>query len=179
MDEQSNAGRRTERNPGRCRGDHNGASVSGDRRVADLITRLDAARRAHGHQMDLGTADLRILWMFSDDRARTLKEIAEELRLEQSTVNRQINAALNAGLLRRDRRAGSAAHEFSASAEGERAFEADVEKSMAAYHLGLEALGTDIDEFLAGFSRFVEAYGQAVRPVPSGETEEPDADRTQ
>lgn len=179
MDERSSARRRTARNSGRCQGDHSDASVPGDRRVADLITRLDAARRAHGHQMDLGTADLRILWMFSDNRARTLKEIAEELRLEQSTVNRQINAALNAGLLRRERRAGSAAHEFSASAEGERAFEADVEKSMAAYHLGLEALGTDIEDFLAGFSRFVQAYGDAVRPESRDETGEPGAGSTQ
>ena len=179
MDKQSNVGREPARSPGRCREDHNDASVSGDRRIADLITRLDAARRAHGHQMDLGTADLRILWMFSDNRARTLKEIAEELRLEQSTVNRQINAALNAGLLRRDRRAGSAAHEFSASVEGERAFEADVAKSLAAYRSGLEALGTDIEDFLAGFSRFVQAYGQAVRPDPSGETGEPGEGRTQ
>lgn len=167
------------RSLGECRGDDSDAPVPGDRRVADLIVRLDAARRAHGHQMDLGTADLRILWMFSDNRARTLKEIAEELRLEQSTVNRQINAALNAGLLRRDRRVGSTAHEFSASAEGEQAFEADVAKFMAAYHSGLEALGPDVEDFLAGFSRFVQAYGRAVGPDPSGETGEPGEDRTQ
>ncbi|GAA1949042.1 hypothetical protein GCM10009689_32920 [Brevibacterium antiquum] len=117
--------------------------------------------------------------MFSDNRARTLKEIAEELRLEQSTVNRQINAALNTGLLHRNRRASSAAHEFSASAEGQRVFEADVAKSMAAYHSGLEALGPDSEDFLADFSRFVQAYGQAVRPDPSVETGEPGEGRTQ
>ncbi|NED61636.1 MarR family transcriptional regulator, partial [Streptomyces sp. SID10244] len=34
-----------------------------------------------------------ILWVLSDGRPRTLRELSEELDLEQSTVNRQVNAA--------------------------------------------------------------------------------------
>ncbi|MGO2862349.1 MAG: MarR family winged helix-turn-helix transcriptional regulator [Brevibacterium sp.] len=140
------------------------AGLPRDRRIAALVTRLDRARRAQSNQMDLGTADLRILWMFSDDKPRTLKEIAAELGLEQSTVNRQINSAMAAGLLQRSRRPGSAAHEISPTPEGIRAFEADVEKSLAAFGAGLEALGERADEFLADLTQFVSAYDRTVRP---------------
>lgn len=140
--------------------------------------------------MDLGIADLRILWLFSDHRARTLKEIAEELHLEQSTVNRQINAALSAGLVQRERRVGSHAYEFSRSAEGERAFESDVAKSLNAFRAGLDAVGDDAEAFLVGFTRFVDAYAEAVHSdsgageggtpsgVESGPLTEEDHDRS-
>lgn len=114
--------------------------------------------------MHLGTADLRILWMFADDQPRTLKEIASELRLEQSTVNRQINAAMAVGLLQRSRRPGSPAHEISRTEKGIQAFEDDVAKSLAAFTSGLDALGDRVDDFLADLTRFVEAYDSAVRP---------------
>ena len=114
--------------------------------------------------MHLGTADLRILWMFADDQPRTLKEIATELRLEQSTVNRQINAAMAEGLLQRSRRPGSPAQEISRTEKGIQAFEDDVAKSLSAFTSGLDALGDRVDGFLADLTRFVEAYDGAVRP---------------
>lgn len=77
------------------------------RRMGALVTRLERIRRMQTNQMDLGTADLRILWLFADGRSRTLKEISADLNLEQSTVNRQINAAINEGLLQRSRRPGA------------------------------------------------------------------------
>lgn len=139
-----------------------------DRRIATLVTLLDRARRAQANQMDLGTADLRILWMFSDETPRTLKEIAAALRLEQSTVNRQINAAMDAGLLQRARRPGSPAHEISPTDKGRRAFEDDVAKSLTAFDSGLAALGDRVEEFLTDFTAFVDAYDQAVRPEAHG-----------
>ncbi|MGV9711497.1 MarR family winged helix-turn-helix transcriptional regulator [Gordonia sp. NPDC003424] len=42
-----------------------------------------------------------ILWILSDGRARTLRELSEELDLDQSTVNRQVNAAIRHGYLER------------------------------------------------------------------------------
>lgn len=112
--------------------------------------------------MELGTADLRILWMFADRKPRTLKEIAAELSLEQSTVNRQINAAMAEGLLRRSRRSGGSAHEISRTEKGARIFEDDVATALTAYASGLDALGDRVDDFLADFTRFVAAYGSAV-----------------
>lgn len=155
---------RTTRNPTEEWASPVAADLPDDRRVAALITHLDRARRMQSSQMALGTADLRILWMFADDQPRTLKEIAAELSLEQSTVNRQINAAMAEGLLQRSRRPGSPAHEISRTEKGVEVFEADVAKSLTAFTSGLDALGDRVDGFLADFTRFVEAYDSALRP---------------
>jgi len=131
--------------------------------MASLITHLERLRRAQLNQMDLGTADLRILWMFSDGRSRTLKQIAHDLGLEQSTVNRQINAAIAEGLLQRTRAEGSPAQLISPTDWGRQAFDDDVEKSLAALQTGLDALQGDALEFLDEFTRFVNAFDAGVR----------------
>lgn len=143
------------------------ADLPDDRKVAALISRLDRAQREQSRTMELGTADLRILWMFADGKSRTLKEIAAELSLEQSTVNRQINAAMAEGLLQRSRRSGDSAHEISRTEKGARIFEDDVVTALTAFASGLDALGDRVDDFLEDFTRFVAAYGSAVRPDDS------------
>lgn len=116
--------------------------------------------------MRLGTAALRLLWLFADGRARTLKEIAAELSLEQSTVNRQVNAALDSGLLERMRRSGGNAYEFDRTAEGRRVFEEDTGRSLGAYATALEAMGDDDAERLLQLAeRFVEHYRREVEPL--------------
>lgn len=133
-------------------------------RLAALLSRLDSHRRVQESTMRLGTADLRLLWLFTDGRARTLKEIATELQLEQSTVNRQVNAASASGLLERSRRPGGAAYQFDRTEEGSRAFEEGTEKSLGAYRAALDELGdADAEEFLALAQRFVEHYRHEVR----------------
>lgn len=115
--------------------------------------------------MRLGTADLRLLWLFADSRARTLKEIASELQLEQSTVNRQVNAALGSGLLERMRRRGGAAYEFDRTAEGRRAFERDTGNSLGAYAAALDAMGDrDAETFLELAQTFLDHYRSEVGP---------------
>lgn len=136
--------------------------------MAALITDLERLRRAQMSQMDLGTADLRILWMFSDGRARTLKQIAHDLELEQSTVNRQINAAIAEGLLERTREEGSPAQLISPSERGAAAFDGDVEKSLAALRLGLDAVDGDVTDFLDQFTRFVDAFDAGIRAADEG-----------
>lgn len=136
--------------------------------MAALITDLERLRRAQMSQMDLGMADLRILWMFSDGRARTLKQIAHDLELEQSTVNRQINAAIAEGLLERTREEGSPAQLISPSERGAAAFDGDVEKSLAALRLGLDAVDGDVTDFLDQFTRFVDAFDAGIRAADDG-----------
>lgn len=72
-------------------------------RLASLFHHLDRHRRALESTSTLGTAELRLLWLLSDGRPRTLREVPHELHLEQSTVNRQANAAVRAGHLQRTR----------------------------------------------------------------------------
>lgn len=112
--------------------------------------------------MRLGTADLRLLWLFADGRHRTLKEIAAELQLEQSTVNRQVNAAMVSGLLTRMRRKGSAAYEFDRTLDGRRVFEEDTGKSLGAYAAALDAMGDDAEAFLELAQDFLRHYRREV-----------------
>lgn len=110
--------------------------------------------------MALGAADLRILWLFTDGRARTMREIADELHLEQSTVNRQVNAAVDVKLLERSRPDGGGAYVFMRTPGGRVAFEADVALSLGGYRAALEAMGdAEASEFLRLLDRFTLAYG--------------------
>jgi DNA-binding MarR family transcriptional regulator len=138
-----------------------------DRRVAAALTRLDVHRRYAEHHSPLGVADGRLLWLLSDGRPRTLREIGDALRLEQSTVNRQVNAALHAGLVRRIAEPGRSARLLEPTPAGLEAFEAATAKALGAYAVGLGALGPDTDAFLDLLDRFVAAYGEALRDAES------------
>lgn len=136
------------------------------RRLAGMFRMLDRQRRDHEHAMSLGTADLRILWLFSDNVPRTLKEVAHALGLEQSTVNRQVNGAVAEGLLERNREPGDSAYRFSRTAAGRDAFEADVAISLGGYDAALEVMGEeDAATFLLLMDRYLDAYGAAVPRV--------------
>lgn len=125
------------------------------------IARLERGRRA-AETARYNHADGRLLWMFSDGVPRTLRMIAEELGLEQSTVNRQANAALKAGLLVRSREDGQNAWHFTASDAALSTFSREL-----GVHLGLldEALQAipedDRARFLEHFSAFADAYVEA------------------
>lgn len=123
------------------------------------LTRLDALRRAVEQQMSLGTADLRILCLLSDGRPRTLRQIDEELWLEQSTVNRQVNHAVAAGFVKRSRSEATGAYEFSATAEGVAAFEEDLRAFVGSCDEALSAIGdTDAAAFKKLTERFLAAF---------------------
>lgn len=140
-----------------------GAEAPPERRLAAVLSRLDRQRHVLESTMRLGTADLRLLWLFTDGRPRTLKEIAVELRLEQSTVNRQVNAAMSSGLLVRRRRPGGAAYEFDRTADGRRVFEQDTGISLGAYAAALDAMGgDDAEAFLVLAESFLGHYGREV-----------------
>lgn len=134
-----------------------------ERRLASALTRLDKERRALEGAQRLGTADLRLLWLLADDRPRTLREIAHELGLEQSTVNRQVNAALGVGLLERTRRAEGSAYEFTRTTHGKQTFGEVSDISMGAYATALHELGeADTELLVALLQRFLEHFRVAV-----------------
>lgn len=126
------------------------------------LTRLDALRRAAEQQMSLGTADLRILCLLSDGTSRTLRQIADELRLEQSTVNRQVNHAVTTGFVERSRSDPNGVYEFSATAEGVVAFEDDLRSFVGSYDAALSMIGTtDAAHFRELTERFLAAFDVA------------------
>lgn len=143
------------------------------RATAALLTRLNRHQRHHRQQQVLGDADLRILWLFYDERPRTLREISDALHLEQSTVNRQVNAAVTVGLLDRSRPEDGGAYVFARTTTGHDLFEADVAAALDGYREALEALGEpEATEFLRLLTRFTEAYRvvaeSADQPLPPG-----------
>ncbi|MGX1766981.1 MarR family winged helix-turn-helix transcriptional regulator [Dietzia sp. NPDC055340] len=140
-----------------------GPDAPAERRLAAILSRLDGQRRAMEGAMRLGTADLRLLWLLADGRARTLREIADELRLEQSTINRQVNAALASGYVERRRRDGGSAHEFERTDEGRRVFDADTARSLGAYASALSHMGPQGSETFLGLAHeFLDHYQREV-----------------
>ena len=139
------------------------ADLSADRRVASLVGRLEVHRRLAEDRSALNQSEGRLLWFLSDGGPRTLREIAEGLNLEQSTVNRQVNAALAAGHLRRFIEPGRSARLVEPTEEGLVVYEAASERALGAYADGLAALGDESERFLELLETFVGAYGVAVR----------------
>ncbi|MGV1010264.1 MAG: MarR family winged helix-turn-helix transcriptional regulator [Dermatophilaceae bacterium] len=127
--------------------------------MAWLLRRLDVARRVNEQPVDLGAADLRLLWLLSDGRPRTLADVAHELGLEQSTVNRQVHAALDQQLVCRYRDAGQTAWLLAATLDGTARFESAVRLITGAYENALGYLDpTARAQFVDGLRTFVEGY---------------------
>ena len=130
--------------------------------LAAALGRLDRAQRAAEAHAVLGVAEGRLLWLFSDHEPRTLRQVSEELGLEQSTVNRQVNAALASGLLRRFRPAGGPAYLVEATEDGLARFERDLERHLRLMDHALDALPPDARRAFPGLlATFVQAYGDA------------------
>lgn len=138
------------------------SQAAAERRLAGLMTRLDHARRQLDQQSTLGTSDMRLLWLFNDGGSRTLRQIAEQLGLEQSTVNRQVNAAVNHGLLVKTRERPGESYRLRRSTAGERQFEQALDETLGIYQHALDGLGADAEPFLLLLEHFVQTYQQAV-----------------
>jgi DNA-binding MarR family transcriptional regulator len=140
--------------------------LPGSRRVAAMFHSFDVARRVVEGATSLSAAELRLLWLLSDGRARTQREITSELNLDQSTVNRQVNAAIRAGHLKRvDDERGPAL--LTATKAGLRRYETEVEAVLDVMETALNSLGKGQQKFLESLAKFVEAYRAEVRPPGS------------
>ena len=139
------------------------------RRAAWLLTISAQQRRVVEQHIALNSADMRLLWLLNDGKPRTLREISEQLELEQSTVNRQVNAARTAGLVRRFREPGHTALLVGQSDEGRALFDRELARGLGPYAAALDALGEDADRFLDLLDRFVAAHGEAVHALPPRE----------
>lgn len=130
--------------------------------LATLVSRLDGLRRTVQQDARLGSADQRLMWLLSDHHPRTLRDIADALGLEQSTVNRQVNAALREGLVTRHRAPGRPAWQFTVTDEGLDRFRHDLDLGLGAYRAGLDAMPErDRRRFVALLARFVTEYRDA------------------
>lgn len=73
----------------------------------------------------LGASEFAILWALHESGPLTLRELADYLDLEQSTINRQANAAIKHGHLERFSVPGSLSRKVRPTTSGTRAFEHD------------------------------------------------------
>lgn len=71
------------------------------RELGDELMRLARRRTQDYPGSVLDTSAFRLLWLLTEGPPRTLRELTEELQLDQSTVNRQVNAAIKHGLVER------------------------------------------------------------------------------
>lgn len=130
--------------------------------LTDLAGELmRASRRRHANVADtvLDMSAFKLLWILADDRPRTLREIADELNLELSTINRQVNAAVRAGLLERFSVPDGPSRPVRATAEGKRLYEHDSAVHADLYRSVLAEMGADAARDLArGLRAFNDAY---------------------
>lgn len=134
-----------------------------ERRLASSLARLEVHRRVVDQQAPLGSADGRLLWLLGERGACTLREIADELGREQSTVNRQVNAAIDAGLVARVRDPDRAARLIEPAEAGSVALTAARRYSQELYRAGVAGMSAaEHETFLDLLERFVTDYGAAL-----------------
>ena len=142
--------------------------LTGRQQLARLLAHAERARRTVERVHDVPSAELRLLWLLSDGRERTLKEISDELALEQSTVNRQVGAAEARGHLSRHRADGAPAQLIARTPAGEEAFARASVIQLRALDAGISAVGDDYDLFFDTLERFVTAYDAAATQIEAG-----------
>lgn len=123
---------------------------------------FERVRRSVESGQQLKVAEGRLLWLLRDGEPRSLRRIAEELDLEQSTVNRQVHAALESGVVDRSRPQGSPTYVITMSEAGRSRFESDMERLLAVYDRAVAAVPLqEQDRFLEHLEAFVTALGDA------------------
>ncbi|RPA57349.1 MarR family transcriptional regulator [Gordonia oryzae] len=137
-----------------------------------MVEELDRFRRRkseHPAESVLERSAFAILLVLSDGRARTLRELADELDLEQSTVNRQVNAAITLGYLERFDVEGSMSRLIRPTKSGRAAFAHDGMLRVSR----LKQVFADLDPgtpevLLRELRAFNEAYDRTLRAEQRG-----------
>lgn len=111
--------------------------------LGDELLRLQRHRATVYDGVQLESSAFRLLWALADGEPRTLRQLAQHLDLEQSTINRQANAAIDAGLLERFEVEGRASRLLRPTPAGRAAYEHDGLIRAARYHRVLDLLGAE------------------------------------
>jgi DNA-binding MarR family transcriptional regulator len=127
--------------------------------LGNELMRVGRRRHTHVEGTELDMSAFKLLWILSDDQPRTLRELADELALELSTINRQVNAAVRAGLLERFSVPDSPSRPVRPTAEGRRLYEHDSAIHADLYRSVLAEMGAEEARELArGLRAFNDAY---------------------
>jgi DNA-binding MarR family transcriptional regulator len=111
--------------------------------LGDQLLRLQRRRRHVYEGVVLENSAFRLLWVLADGAPRTLRQLAGDLDLEQSTVNRQVNAAIGAGWLERYEVPGSASKLVRPTPAGVEAYQHDGLIRAETIRAALDTLGPE------------------------------------
>jgi DNA-binding MarR family transcriptional regulator len=134
------------------------------RGVGEQLLRISRRRvqAPEGVQLDLSA--FRILWLLVQRGPSTHREIGEELQLEQSTVSRQVKAAVAHGLVERAEAEGT--QRLQATEQGLEAYRADRQVRAAAFRAALAELGPSrVQRLLEDLMAFNDALERASSPT--------------
>ena len=113
------------------------------RELGDELMRLSRRRAQNYPGSQLDTSAFRLLWLLTEGASRTLRELADELQLDLSTVNRQVNAAIKHGLVERYAVPGSPSRLLRPTGAGTAAYVHDAALRAEVYQAVLDELGAD------------------------------------
>jgi DNA-binding MarR family transcriptional regulator len=140
------------------------------RALGDELIRLSRRRMTTYDDARLDNSAFKILWLLVETGPMTLKEIAEHLQLEQSTISRQVNAAIDHGLAERVPSEGGSARLVRVTASGEADYRHDGELRAAVWREALAELGADdATRVVADLQRLNDAFDRATG-CPPGST---------
>lgn len=127
--------------------------------LADELLRFSKRRHGAVGGTELESSAFKLLWVLSDDNPRTLRELADALDLDLSTINRQVNAAVRAGLLERFSVPDSVSKPVRATAEGHRLYEQDTQVHRDVLRSVLTEMGADgARDLIRSLGSFNDAY---------------------
>jgi DNA-binding MarR family transcriptional regulator len=111
--------------------------------LGDQLLRMQRRRRHVYDGVVLENSAFRLLWVLDDGEPRTLRQLAVDLDLEQSTVNRQVNAAIDAGWLERYDVEGSVSRLVRPTDAGAEAYRHDGQIRAGTIRAALDDLGPE------------------------------------
>ena len=127
--------------------------------LANELLRFSKRRHGSVEGTELESSAFKLLWLLSDGEPRTLREISDELDLDLSTINRQVNAAVRAGLLERFAVPGSPSRPVRPTAEGRRLYDHDSAVHADLLRSVLAEMGADqARDLIRGLGAFNDAY---------------------
>jgi DNA-binding MarR family transcriptional regulator len=129
------------------------------RALGDELMRLGRRRSLVYPGTELEVSAFRLLWLLCEGQPRTVRELAEELELDQSTVTRQVNAAIGHGHVERYAVAGSASRVLRPTPSGRTAYEHDARLRADLFGEAMDVLG---DERTATLVALLREFNDAV-----------------
>lgn len=113
-----------------------------------------------GSVVDLSA--FKILWLLKEAGSMSMKDLASELMLDQSTVSRQIKASIERGLIERHDDESTSTRMVRATAEGSKVYEQEAALRAAVIWEALEAMGVErAGEFVVELTVFNDALDEA------------------